>query len=403
MLLENESFPEDCRVLLEAQSLRASGYEVTVICPRDDNKLGYENVDGVHVYRYPAPLQISGFLGQVQELVYSLLMLALGTVFVFFRRGFDAIHVHAPPDLDALIPVCFQLFGKKFVHDVHDLSPELYQAQRNQQGSELVSRALQGLERLAVRRANRIITTNQTQREILIQRCAADPKRFFVVRNGVDQSFLKDVQPHSRLRGTGKAIIGFVGVIGVQDGVENLIKAARALRDRGRTDFLCVVIGSGAAWEGIQSLTHQLGLDDYVQFVGRIPYVEVPPYIAAFDICVTPDHSNPYNDSCTTIKTMEYMALGKPTVCFQTNENIVTAGDAALYASNNDPVQLADRIEQLMDNAHLRQQLGQLAQTRVWEGLTWKHQEQQLIALYDGLFQIQREASTSTNLRQLVS
>jgi glycosyltransferase involved in cell wall biosynthesis len=127
-----------------------------------------------------------------------------------------------------------------------------------------------------------------------------------------------------------------------------------------------------------------------------IPFVEVPKHIAAFDVCSTPDPSNSYNDSCTTIKTMEYMAIGKPVVCFETSENVKTAGKAALYATNNDVQQYAALLEQLMDDADLRSQMGQIGRQRVENGLTWDHQAAQLIKAYDDLFGISRGVDPSS-------
>ncbi len=391
MLLENESYPDDCRVYLEALSLVEAGYSVTVICPTDPTGVMFERVGEVLAYRYPKPWELPGFLGYVFEFGYSLLMQWLWTWFVYFRRGFDVIHMHTPPDFNAVIPIAFQLLGKKFVYDLHDLSPELFQAQRGGQGSRWIHGVLLWFERLACSRANRLIATNETQKSKQIHRCGAVPQHCYVVRNGPNEAFRPGLVPHPDLTKIEQTIIGYVGIIGVQDGVDYLIRALGELRtSRGRDDFHCVIVGDGPAWQDIQQLACDLDLDEYVTFVGRIPFADVPPYIAGFDICATPDHSNAYNDSCTTIKTMEYMALGKPTVCFETAENIKTAGEAALYASDNDVKQFAEKLERLMDDQGLRRRMGDVAQQRIDNGLRWHHQAAELVALYDDLFEVHR-------------
>lgn len=396
MLLENESFPDDCRVYLEATSLREAGYSVTVISPTGRTKAKAENVEGVYAYRYPRPWEISGFIGYVMEYAYSMFMMFWLAWFVFFRRGFDVIHVHTPPDMTALIAILFKVFGKRFVFDLHDLSPELFQAQREGEGSQLVTRVLRGFERIACRSADRLIATNQTQQNVQIERCGANPKHCYIVRNGPNAMFLGNVQPRAELAHEERLVIGYVGVIGIQDGVDYMLRALNILKsEKGREDFLAVIIGAGPALKHLQQLVTEFELEKQVIFTGMIPFADVPAYIASFDLAITPDPSNPYNDSCTTIKTMEYMALGKPTVCFETRENINTAGEAALYAENNDIQALAAKMELLMDTPELRQKLGEIGRQRVVNGLTWDHQAAQLIALYDNLFSVERSPAAS--------
>ncbi len=389
MLLENESVPDDNRVLLEAESLVEAGYAVTVICPTGESKKWSEAIGGFHAYRYPKPSEMDGFLGYAWEYGYSLVMMFAYSVFVLIRRGFDVIHVHTPPDMTALIAIFYQFFGKKYVFDLHDLSPELYLARGGNEEPNKIYHVLRYFERVACRNADRLIATNETQRAVQIDRCGANPSDCYVVRNGPNVFFLEDVEPKSELRNTGRLILGYVGVIGIQDGVDYFIRTLHELKVRhGRRDFLAVIVGNGPAIGDLKRLAEELGVLDLIHFTGMIPFPTVPAHIAAFDIAFTPDPSNAYNDSCTTIKTMEYMALRKPTVCFRTRENELTAGESAIYASNNDIRDYADATVQLMDDPALRQRLGVIGRQRIDLGLTWDHQAKHLIALYDDLFEM---------------
>ncbi len=387
MLLENESVPDDNRVLLEAESLVEAGYAVTVICPTGESKKWSEAIGSFHAYRYPKPAEIDGFLGYAWEYGYSLTMMFIYSWFVLLRRGFDVIHVHTPPDMTALIAIFYQFFGKKFVFDLHDLSPELYLARGGNEEPNKIYHVLRYFERVACRNADRLIATNETQRSVQIDRCGAKPSDCYVVRNGPNVFFLENVEPISMLRNTGKLILGYVGVIGIQDGVDYFIRTLHELKVRhGRRDFMAVIVGNGPAMGELKRLAEELDVLDSIHFTGMIPFPTVPAHIAAFDICFTPDPSNAYNDSCTTIKTMEYMALRKPTVCFRTRENELTAGESAIYADNNDIEDYARATVRLMDDPALREKLGIIGRERVDNGLTWEHQAKQLIALYDDLF-----------------
>ena len=83
MLLENNSFPEDRRVALEAQSLVEAGFKVTVICPSGTSRRWSDHAVGAKVYRYPAAWESSGFVGYVWEYAYRLCMMGLLSVFVW--------------------------------------------------------------------------------------------------------------------------------------------------------------------------------------------------------------------------------------------------------------------------------------------------------------------------------
>ncbi|MGE0760981.1 MAG: glycosyltransferase family 4 protein [Pirellulaceae bacterium] len=389
MLLENAGIPEDHRVVREAEALLGIGCDVTIICPTCGRQPWSEVVRGIQVYRFPQSFSPRGFLGYVWEYGYSIAMFFLLASYVWCRQGFDVIHVHTPPDLTATVAIFFQQFGKKFVFDHHDLSPELYLARRDSVTPNLVYRVLRYFERLACRQASRLIATNTTQRNVQIQRCGAKPEHCYVVRNGPNEAFLKEVKPWPELRFPGKIVLGYVGIIGVQDGVDYMIRVVQELKyQHRRDDFLAVIVGHGPALADLKVLARTLRVEQQVLFTGRVAFADVPRYIAAFDICLTPDPSNAYNDSCTTIKTLEYMALGKPTVCFRTAENEITAGEAALYADHNNVSAYANLVVRLMDNPGLRADMGALARRRIDAGLTWERQAVQLVELYRDLLRL---------------
>ena len=395
MILENGGYPEDTRVLLEAVALTEAGYQVSVVCRGGWNhKKMWETIDGVRVYRYPSPADRSGLIGYAWEFSYSFFMAFVISLFILLRHGFDAIHIHMPPDMNGLLGVFYKLLGKKFVMDHHDLSPELFHAQGRE--SAFLYRLLLRFERISCRWADRLIATNETQRQTQIHRGGAAEANCMIVRNGPAEFFMRDHEPVEFEGQEGRIVIGFVGEMGEQDGVDSLIRAFHHLKtDLGRRDFLGVMIGTGRSVESLKTLVRQLDLDEHVVFTGSIPFETVPSHIAAFDIGATPDPSNPYCDSCTTIKTMEYMVMGKPTVAFDTTENRVTAMDSAIYAMNNDEHAFAEALARLMDDAELRGSLGRLGRKRIEESLAWKHQRERLISVYRSLdSSIGRRAST---------
>lgn len=386
MLLENNPYPQDTRVRRESRSLMAAGYHVSVICPKAPGQPRRNILDGVRVYRFPAPLPANGFLGYLWEYGYSMVATFVLSLLVFLREGFDVVHAHCPPDTFVFIATFYKLLGKRFVYDHHDLAPEMYYARFGGSGNKLVYHTLVLLEKLSCRFADHVIATNQSYKAVQMQRGRVPEERITIVRNGPDLNRLRPVEPDPDLRQKGKTIIGYVGTMGFQDGVDCLLRALQHLvYDLGRTDFFCVIIGKGDAWASLKILSRQLGLDEYIWFTGYVSDADLLRYLSTADICVDPDPSNPFNDRSTMIKIMEYMALGKPIVAFDLPEHRVTAQDAAVYARPNAEFDFAQQIALLMDDPEQRRKIGQKGRERVETELDWSYQEKHLLEVYQGL------------------
>lgn len=386
MLLENGAYSDDGRVRCEATSLAAAGYRVTVIGPAGRGEGWFEQFGPITAYQFPTPPMANSFLGYLVEYGYAVTMIAVLTAWVALRRGFDVVHAHNPPDFLVLIGGFWRLFGKKFIFDQHDISPDMYMSRFSEPGNRIIHRLLLFFERLSCRWANHTIATNDSYKRLQVERCGIPAKRVTVVRNGPEAWHLQEFEPELSIRGEAPNVIGYVGVMGHQDGIDYLLRALSILRhDFGRSDWRCVIMGSGHAMDELQCLAKELGIADVVTFTGWIDYEKVPRHIAATDICVVPDPSNDYNDRSTIVKLMEYMAQAKPVVAFDLPEHRVTAGDTALYAKPNDEREFARHLLRLMEDRELRQQLGAAGRQRLLENFTWNHQESRLLEAYRSL------------------
>jgi glycosyltransferase involved in cell wall biosynthesis/peptidoglycan/xylan/chitin deacetylase (PgdA/CDA1 family) len=400
MLLENNPYPQDDRVRREAETLAAAGYHVRLICPARKDQQNYETINGVEVYRYPAPLSGRGFGGYVAEYGYAMAASLVISWIIFLRHGFDIIHAANPPDTFAFIGMFYKCLGKQFIYDHHDLAPEMYLARFKGAGSKVVFHALVGLERLACKMADRIIATNESYKAMEMERAGVPPERIKVIRNGPDLTRFNKIDPAERSSSKDRTILGYVGVTGFQDGLDYLLRSIRHLRyTLGRTDFTCIIIGAGDALPSLQSLSRDLKVSDVVQFLGWIEPDQVAQYLSGADICVAPEPSNAYTDRSTTIKLMEYMALSKPIVAFDLPEHRVTAGAGAVYVADNDELSFAKAIAELMNNSERRQIMGSIGRDRVENELAWCHCAPHLLAVYKKLSV--RHSSTATRLERL--
>ena len=335
---------------------------------------------------FPAPREVNGLLGYLWEYGYSLVATFLLSIIVFFQKGFDVIHAHNPPDLFVLIAILYRPLGIRFVFDHHDLAPEMYLARLPAGGSRIVVRALLMFERLTFWLADHVISTNDSYREIASGRGKVSKQRITVVRNGPDLKLMSPAPPDESLRKNASTILGYVGVIGFQDGVDYLVRAlAHLATDFEHDDFYCWVLGDGHALDDVKALTKELGMQTRIGFTGSVSQTEVVRYLSAADICVTPDPHNPYTDRSTMVKMTEYMALAKPIVAFDLTEHRATAKGAALYARPNSERDFAEQIFRLINDPSLRQRLGAEGRRRVEDQLAWHHQIVRLLEVYASL------------------
>jgi len=410
MLVEN-SFPADTRVRNEAATLVENGFRVTVIALRGRDEKPREVVDGVLVYRVPrlslfkklpesAPSLAGAFLnrlrvvvGYVSEYVYFTGACAALSLYIAIKDGVDVVHAHNPPDTLVFVGAVHKLSGRKFVYDHHDLSPELYRS-RYRTANGLITRILQLFETMSVKLADVVIATNDSYRNIDIQRSGADAAKVFVVRNGPNLSRVRLVEPDPALRGRSRTILGYVGAMNPQDGVDYLLRAlSHLVHELGRKDFYCVVIGDGDSREELSAETARLGLSDHVRFTGFIPDEEMVRLLSSADICLDPNPSSPLNDVSTWIKVMEYMALGKPVVSFDLKETRISAADAAVYVPPNDEAAFARAIAGLMDDPARRAAMGAAGRARVNSDLSWHVTSRNLVTAYSRLFAHARQPS----------
>jgi len=392
MLLGNNPYPHDPRVRREAVALASAGYEVTVICPRLPSQSRSERIDGVRVLRYRTPERVPGAAGYIVEYAYATLASLALSLRVLRRHGFDVVHAHNPPDTFALIGALYKLLGKRFVFDHHDLAPEMYDARFGGRGSRVVRTVLVLLEKLSCRLADHVIAANRSYRAVEIERGKVAPERITVVRNGPGFDDVRPTGPDPGLRARAGTLVGYLGVMGYQDGVDHLLRAMRHLvEDLGRRDALCILIGRGDAREDLERLARELQIEDHVLFTGFIPVADVVRHLSTVDVCVDPDPSNPFNDRSTMIKVMDYMSFARPIVAFDLPENRFTAGEAAHHVRPNDDLELARAIVELMDDPERRARMGAAGRTRVTSELAWEHSIPPLLGAYRAVLEPARE------------
>ncbi|MFZ1725597.1 MAG: glycosyltransferase family 4 protein [Albidovulum sp.] len=387
IVVENLPVPLDRRVWLEATTLTGEGYQVSVICPtgRGWDK-PFEVIDGIHIYRYPEPPEAhSGAKAYAVEYLASLWHWFRLARKVRRERGFDVIHGCNPPDLVFLLALWYRWRGVRYLFDHHDVCPELFEAKFAKKG--LLYKIMLIWERMTFACASVSIATNESFREIAIRRGRMNPEDVFVVRSApkIEKFEIRSADPAMR-KGAG-TVLGYVGVIGQQEGMDLLVAAAdHLIRDMGRTDVHFIIVGFGPELPNVEADVAARGLGAHFTFTGALYGEDLLTALNSCDIGVSPDPKNAMNNISTMNKVMEYMTLEKPVVQFDLKEGRASAGDASVYAAANDPVDFAARIAGLMDAPDKAAQMGKMGRKRVLERLSWAHSVPYLLAAYDRIF-----------------
>jgi len=387
----------------EASLLTEAGHRVKIIALRSNGQAGHEILNGVEIYRLPTLdlfkktpfanvnrlnllfVTLKSFLGYLVEYFYFTAACLIVSTYIFVSRGFDVLHAHNPPDTLFLVALPFKLLGRKFVFDQHDLCPELY---RSRYGAieGFATRLLRIFEWCSLKLADVTIATNESYKQIQIERANKNPRDIFIVRNGPNQVRMTPVTPNARLQGMNKYILCYIGSLNPQDGVDHLLRALRhLLYELKRSDFHCVIMGSGDSLQDLRDLAEKLQLNGCVDLAGFVSDEDLQANLAAADICVDPDPSSPLNDVSTWIKVMEYMAYAKPIIAFDLKETRFSAGEAAIYVQPNKEAEFAQAIVELMEQPELRKKMGAHGRRRIEQELQWNKVGGNLLAAYETL------------------
>lgn len=386
IIVENLPLPFDRRVWQEANTLKEHGADVSIICPQMKGYTKkYEVLNGIHIYRHPLPLEASGARGYLVEYSTALFWEWWLSLKIFFRKRFHVIQGCNPPDLIFLVAWFFRIFGVKYVFDHHDINPELYIAKYNKKGG--FYKMLLWVERLTFATANFSIATNESYKEIAIRRGKMSPDKVQVVRSGPKLDRLKLTSGNIKYKKGRRFLVGYVGVIGEQEGLDLLLESAKYIVSK-RQDVQFGIVGGGTELEKIKQLTADMGLSDYVDYYGRVDDATMVDVLNTADICVNPDRPTEMNNLSTMNKIMEYMALKKPIVQYDLKEGKFSAQGASLYAENTSTLDFAEKMIWLLDNEEERNRMGEYGYSRVVNELSWEFESSKLVSFYKRVLKI---------------
>ena len=393
IVIENLPAPFDRRVWQEATTLKENGAEVSIICPKMKGyDKSYEQLNGIDIYRHPLPIEGHGAFGYLIEYSTAIFWEAWLSCKIFLKKRFHVIHGCNPPDLIFITALFFKLFGVKYVFDHHDINPELYLAKFNKKG--FFYRSMLFFERMTFRAADFSIATNESYKQIAIERGGMEADKVTVVRSGPSLKRLRITEGDPAYKKGRDFLVGYVGVIGVQEGLDLLLESVKHIVQK-RDDVQFAIIGSGTALDEIKLMAEELGVKEYVDFYGRVSDEKLVSVLNTCDVCVNPDRPTEMNNLSTMNKIMEYMALRKSIVQYDLKEGRASALEASLYAKNDDTLDFAEKIMFLLDNEEESRRMADFGYDRVINKLSWDYEQVRLIDFYREVLELPEKAKVA--------
>lgn len=391
IVVENLPVPFDRRVWQEARALRDDGWDVAVVCPQSGNHpQKYEEDEGIAIYRHPLPLEARGPLGFLLEYGSALFWESVLLLKIAVSRGFDVIQICNPPDLLFLAAAPYKLLGKRIIFDHHDVSPELFEAKFGRRG--LMYRLLLIAERLTFRIADLVVSANETYRGLALSRGGKNPNDVVAVYSVPERARMRRVSPDERLRRGARIVLGYLGIIGDQDGVDHFVHCVHHLVVKhGHSDIRAVVVGDGPALGAVKAVAEKIGISDRITFVGYLRGDDLLKAMSTFDIGIMPDPVNEYNDKISMNKVFEYSALGIPCVSYDLTETHRLLGECGFYADEATPEGLARACLPLITDDALREQRGHAIKALSDRQFDWQHESRKYTTVFRRLIKTRLE------------
>jgi len=237
--------------------------------------------------------------------------------------------------------------------------------------------AVERVERYCVRHVDHILTVADEMTERLVSLGA---KRSRITRVSNTPSIVRATPRAMPRSDDGRIQLVYLGLMEVVRGIGDLIDAVALLRDT-RPHVVLLLIGGGRDEQLFRDRAKARGLtDEYVTFLGHVPYTKAVDLVANADIGILPLHRNAHMDTTLPNKLFDYMSVGLPVITSDTipSASIVRAEDAGVVFVAQDARSLADAITSLADSA-TRRDMGARGRAAVERRYHWEYDAEQLI------------------------
>ena len=375
-IIRHGYYPEDPRVRKEVSVLVEKGYEVDVICLKNKEGRG-EPVcspnlkNGVNVYCIPLRHHRGSIFWYMFEYSLAFVFFFFKISFLYLKKKYSLIQVNTMPDFLVFATIIPKLGGAKILLDMHEVMPELLDSKFNISEKHLLAKLLKLLEHLSTKYADHILAVSEPCLKLLVSRGLPSSKATIVYNVPDDNLFnFQKITTKSVVAGLQTRIKRFTlishGSVLKRYGFQTIIRAMPYLKPH-IPGIRLIIMGEGEYLQELVKLVKNLGVQDSVDFIGRVPLDEVPYIIACADIGIVSFVKDEFTNLMTPNKLFEYVAMRRPVVSAKTDGIQSCFDDSCMMFFNpGDEKELANCIlklykdpakrEQLVENSYLKYQ-----------------------------------------------
>jgi glycosyltransferase involved in cell wall biosynthesis len=371
---------EDPRLQKQVAAALDEGWQVHVVCLKEDRRSSLESHERLVVHRLGLTRWRTGKATYILQYTRFILG-ALAHVARSGRRSrLTVVQANNVPNLLTLAAFPAKLRGARVVLDMQEPMPELFVDRFGREPGGTLGAVLRVEERVGTRIADEVITVSEVVRDLVEPRCRAK-RPLVVVENTPDERFFEWVgEPSTK----SPFLVSCHSSLLPRYGVDVLVEAFRGLRHL--RDVRLEIYGDGEERPALERLARRHALDDVVTFHGQYPLYELARDLGRMHVGVVPLVRTPFTELMSPNKLFEYVALGKPVIASRLRGMQAYFDDHAVrFVEPGNPHAIASAIEELYGNAALRASLAREARRRL-ELVRWGVVRQRyLTVLRDGL------------------
>ncbi|MCE5338451.1 MAG: glycosyltransferase family 4 protein [Methanomicrobiaceae archaeon] len=308
---------------------------------------------------------------------------------LLLRNQVDLCHAHCPSD--ALVEVINPL--KPLVLTLHGYPTLEILLNRTMKSNSLRFRALQWIEKSAIKRADAIIVVGKALKDWVITEFGADPHKVFYIPNGVNVEEFSPISHQKRIdlvkkyNLDNKHCLLFTKHFSPRYGADYLVRALPKIIQK-YPNIICVMTNDDPWREDIIALANDLEVRENIIFPGRVNFNELVGLYHASDIYVHPS----INDQETFgIALIEAMACERPVVATAVGgpKEIIEGGDnVGILVPPRNPDAIADAVIELLDDPVKAEEIGKNARKYVESIYTWERVCNETLRVYESAIQV---------------
>jgi glycosyltransferase involved in cell wall biosynthesis len=380
-------FPDDERLRREAEALTYGGYQVSVLCLKYPKEIREEIVFGVRVHRLSMSSTRASKLKYILLYTTFFIRAFFKLISLYLENKYHVIHVHNMPDFLVFLGVIPRIFGAKIILDLHDPSPEIFMTKFSSEKENLLIRVLKFQEKISIRFANAVITTNKAFLGRFVKR-GCPPEKINVVMNTPQESVFNVLQENNRSRfEQNKFIVMYHGSIVERHGLDILVKAVKLLEQK-IPQLEVHIFGDGEFVPRFIAEVKNLELENIVKYHGKVTLDEIAVTIPEIDLGVIPNRIGPFTQINLPVRIFEYLCMKKPVVVPRTQGIMDYFDDSSIFFFNaDDDTNLAQVILEVYENNTKTSDVIKKG-FEVYKKYSWNNQGKELLKVYQKLLSL---------------